>query len=77
MGPLFADFVRIQVEFRPRRKPSRDVELGPASTVGDVLAAVGESRDHTLVLRGKVPVAEDEAIHDGDVLVLVSAFSGG
>jgi sulfur carrier protein ThiS len=77
MGPLFADFVRIQVEFRPRRQAAREVHMPAAATVGDVLRDVGESRDHTLVLRGSLPVTEDEPVQDGDVLVLVSAFSGG
>ena len=77
MGPLFADFVRVHVEFRPRRKPARDVELPAGAKVADVLAAVGESRDHTLVLRAAEPVTEEEAARDGDRFTLVSAFSGG
>lgn len=69
--------VRVQVEFRPRRKPARAVELPAGATVGDLLEAVGESRDHTLAVRGDVPVAEREPLREGESILLLSAFSGG
>jgi sulfur carrier protein ThiS len=69
--------VRVQVEFRPRRKPDRAVELPAGATVGDLLEAVGEPRDHTLAVRGGSPVAEAEPLRDGEAILLLSAFSGG
>lgn len=67
----------VQVEFRPRRKPDRAVELAAGATVGDLLRAVGESADHTLAVRGDVPVTEGEPLRDGESILLLSAFSGG
>jgi sulfur carrier protein ThiS len=69
--------VRVLVEFRPRRRPGRAVDLPAGATVGDLLAAVGEPRDHTLAVRGETPVAEAEALLDGESILLLSAFSGG
>jgi sulfur carrier protein ThiS len=70
-------FVRVLVEFRPRRKPDRPVELPAGSTVGDLLRAVGEPVDHTLAVRGDTPVTEGEPLRDGEAILLLSAFSGG
>lgn len=77
MDRLFAGFVRVQVEFRPRRQADRAVELASGSTVGDLLRAVGESADHTLAVRGETPVPEAEPLRDGESILLLSAFSGG
>ena len=87
MEGLFASFVpngqtastplRVQVEFRPRRQPDRAVELAAGAKVGDLLRAVGESADHTLAVRGETPVPEGEPLHDGESILLLSAFSGG
>lgn len=72
-----AVFVRVAVEFRPRRQPDRSVELAAGATVRDLLLAVRESPDHTLVVRGADPIAESEPLRDGEALLLLSAFSGG
>jgi sulfur carrier protein ThiS len=69
--------VRVLVEFRPRRKAAGPVELPAGATVGDLLKAVGEPRDHTLAVRGDAPVAEGEPLRDGESILLLSAFSGG
>jgi len=69
--------VRVQVEFRPRRQPPRAVELAAGATVGDLLRAVGQPADHTLVVRGDAPIPESEHVRDGEELLLLSAFSGG
>jgi sulfur carrier protein ThiS len=69
--------VRVLVEFRPRRKAGGAVDLPPGATVGDLLEAVGESRDHTLAVRGDSPVTEREPLRDGESILLLSAFSGG
>lgn len=69
--------MRVRAEFRPRRKPDREVELPGGSTVGDLLRAVGESPDHTLAVRGSTPVTEREPLVEGESLLLLSAFSGG
>lgn len=69
--------VRVQVEFRPRRKPDGAVDLPAGSTVLDLLRAVGEPADHTLAVRGDQPVPESEPLADGDSILLLSAFSGG
>ena len=73
--PLFVP--RVRVEFRPRRAADRDVELPAGATVGDLLRAVGQPADHTLVVRGSTPVTEGELLADGEQLLLLSAFSGG
>jgi sulfur carrier protein ThiS len=69
--------VRVHVEFRPRRKPDRAVDLAAGATVGDLLRAVGEPADHTLAVRGDTPVSEGEALRNGESILLLSAFSGG
>jgi sulfur carrier protein ThiS len=69
--------IRVQVEFRPQRKPARAVELPAGATVGDLLRAVGEPADHTLAVRGDTPVAEGEPLRHGEAILLLSAFSGG
>ena len=70
-------FVRVLVEFRPRRRTDGPVDVPAGATVGDLLRAVGESRDHTLAVRGDTPVAESEPLRDGESILLLSAFSGG
>ena len=74
---LFAHFVRVQVEFRPRRQADRAIDLPGGATVGDLLRAVGESPDHTLAVRGETPVPEAEPLREGESILLLSAFSGG
>jgi sulfur carrier protein ThiS len=70
-------FVRVRVEYRPRRRAAEDVDMPSGSTVGDLLRAVGQGADSTLVVRGKDPIPEDERLREGDDLLLLSAFSGG
>lgn len=77
MGPLFANFVHVQVQFRPRRDADCRLELPDGATAGDLLKRVGVSRDHVLVLRRATPIVETERLADGDEIVLLSAFSGG
>lgn len=77
MEGLFAHFVRVSVEFRPRRQADRGVELPAGATVADLLRAVGASADHTLAVRGETPVPEGEPLRDGEAILLLSAFSGG
>jgi sulfur carrier protein ThiS len=69
--------MRVLVEFRPRRQPDRAVDLPAGATVGQLLAAVGESADHTLAVRGETPVPESEPLREGESILLLSAFSGG
>ena len=70
-------FVRVLVEYRPRRKPDGPVDLPAGATVRDLLRAVGESADHTLAVRGSTPVTEAESLVEGESILLLSAFSGG
>lgn len=74
---LFGRFVRVRVRFRPRRQEDREVELPDAATAGDLVDAVGESRDIMVVVRAGVPIAEDEALVEGEEILLLSAASGG
>ena len=67
----------IHVSFRPRRQEDRAVELPDGAKVADLMAAVGEPVDVTVAVRGNVPVAEDEALIDGEAILLLSAASGG
>ena len=76
-GGVVAMPVKVLVEFRPARQPPRDVELPSGATAGDVLTAVGQSPDATLVVRGEDPIVESEPVRDGERLMLLSAFSGG
>ena len=70
-------FVKVHVQFRPRRKADVTVELPAGATAADLLRAVGEGIDSTLVVRGATPIAEGEPLVDGEDLLLLSAFSGG
>jgi sulfur carrier protein ThiS len=70
-------FVRVTVTFRPRRQPPRAVDLPPGATVEALLGLLGTPPDTVLVVRGAAPVADDEALRDGDEVTVLSAFSGG
>lgn len=74
---LFGGFVKVHVEFQPRRQEDRPVELPEGATAGDVVAAVGESTDIIVVVRGNTPIPEDDLVVDGEKLLLLSAASGG
>ena len=67
----------VHVRFRPRRQEDRPVELPDGATVADLVAAVGEHIDVMVCVRDGVPVPEDEPLHDGEGLLLLSAASGG
>jgi sulfur carrier protein ThiS len=69
--------MKVNVEFRPRRRPGQVVELAAGATVADLLSKVGEGRDSTLAVRGSDPIPEDETLREGDDILLLSAFSGG
>ena len=69
--------MQVRVLFRPRRKADAAIVLPAGATVGDLLAAVQESPDSTLAVRGSTPVPEGEALVDGEEILLLSAFSGG
>jgi sulfur carrier protein ThiS len=69
--------MQVSVTFRPRRQPDRVVDLPAGATVADLLEATGQQRDHVLVVRGRDPIPEDEAVRDGEQLLVLSAFSGG
>lgn len=53
------------------------MELPDGATAGDLVGAVGESVDIMVVVRGDVPIPEDEVLVDGESLLLLSAASGG
>lgn len=67
----------VHVRFRPRRQEDRQVSLPDGSTAADLVAAVGESVDVIVVVRSGTPIAEDEPLHGGEDLLLLSAASGG
>jgi sulfur carrier protein ThiS len=69
--------MNVQVQFRPRRQPDRGVDLAVGATVADLLRAVNESAGHTVAVRGNDPIPESEPLRDGEVILLLSAFSGG
>lgn len=73
----FEGTMQVTVQFRPRRQPDRVVDLPAGATVADLLEATGQQRDHVLVVRGRDPIPEDEALQEGDELLVLSAFSGG
>lgn len=72
-GPI----VQIQVTFRPRRRPPESVVVPAGARVGDLVKAVGMSADEALVVRGDAVITESEALHDGESITVMSAFSGG
>lgn len=51
--------------------------LPAGATVADLLRAVQQSPDSTLVVRGATPIVEGEPLVEGEELLLLSAFSGG
>lgn len=75
--PLFGGFVKVYVEFRPRRQEDRAVELDDGANAADLVHAVGESTDIIVVVRGDTPIPEDETLVDGETVLLLSAASGG
>jgi sulfur carrier protein ThiS len=77
MAALFPRFVKVHASFRPRRQGDREVEVAAGATARDVLVALGQSVDGTVVVRGGVPIPETAAVAEGDRLMLLSAFSGG
>lgn len=77
MQALFRDFVKVRVRFRPRRQEDREVELPDGASAGDLVAAVGESVDIIVAVRGGTPIPEDESLVDGEEILLLSAASGG
>ncbi len=77
MGPLFPGFVKVHVQFRPRRKPDGAVVLAAGATAGDLLKAVAQPPSSTLVVRGSTPIPEDVALVEGEKILLLSSFSGG
>ncbi len=77
MAGLFAGFVRVLVEFRPRRREAAWFEVPSGATVRDLCAIVGQPADTVVVVRGSEPIAETEVVRDGESLLVLSAFSGG
>ncbi len=77
MDGLFPGFVKIQVQFRPRRQADGPVELAAGATAGDLLKAVGQPASSTLVVRGSTPIVEDAPLVEGETILLLSSFSGG
>ncbi|HEX2065869.1 MAG TPA: MoaD/ThiS family protein [Candidatus Thermoplasmatota archaeon] len=69
--------MKVHASFRPRRQGDREVEVPLGATAGDVLVALGQPADGTVVVRGGAPIPETEAVAEGDRLLLLSAFSGG
>jgi sulfur carrier protein ThiS len=69
--------MQVHVRFRPRRQDDRTVELGAGATVADLVRAVGESVDMMVAVRDRDPIPEDEALVDGEEIILLSAASGG
>lgn len=69
--------MQVRVQFRPRRSADTTVTLPAGATVADLLRAVQQSPDSTLVVRGATPIVEGEALVAGEELLLLSAFSGG
>jgi sulfur carrier protein ThiS len=77
MEALFPRFVKVHASFRPRRREPCEVEVSVGATARDLLAALGQPVDGTVVVRGGVPIPETETLAEGDRLMLLSAFSGG
>lgn len=69
--------MQVRVRFRPRRQPDREVELPDGARVEDLVRAVDESPSVIVAVRAGVPIAEDEALVDGEEILLMSAASGG
>ena len=69
--------MQVHVKFRPRRQDDRSIALPDDATVSTLIAAVGERVDMMLAVRGATPIAEDEALVDGEEILLLSAASGG
>lgn len=77
MDLLFGAFVHVTASFRPRRRPDRAFVLPEGATVEDLMQAAGQPAVGTLAVRDGSPVPEDCLLREGDVVVLMSSFSGG
>jgi len=68
--------VRVEVHFHPSGADRR-VELPPAARGLDLLGALDLAADGHLLLRGDVPIPEDEGLHEGDRIRVIAVVSGG
>ena len=62
------------------RQPSgaqRDVDLPSPARGLDLLGALGLAPDAHLLVRGDVPIPEDEELRDGDRIRVIAVVSGG
>jgi len=67
--------VRVVAEVLPDRRVA-EVEL-ERGTVEELLSKLGMGREGAVVVRGGVPLVEEEVLRDGDRVVVYRAASGG
>ena len=68
--------MKVQVElFRTRR--TEDVELPVGANGLDLLRRLDLAPDAHLLVRGDTPLPLDEALNEGDRLLILSVVSGG
>jgi len=68
--------MRVKVELLPDGRVD-EIEVPAGSTINDVLGRMGLRPDMFIVIRGKVPVPEDDAVVDDDRLRIIRVASGG
>jgi sulfur carrier protein ThiS len=68
--------MRVQAELLPSRS-LRTAELPAGATGRELLGHLGLSVDAHILVRGDVPLPEDEPLREGERLVVIQVASGG
>ncbi|MCD6509648.1 MAG: MoaD/ThiS family protein [Thermoprotei archaeon] len=68
--------ISIQVRLIPEPR-LRQMRVPSGSTVLQVLRLLKLNPEEVVVLKDKVPITEDDVVHEGDILEIVRVTSGG
>jgi len=68
--------VNVEVHLQPSGA-QHDVDLPSPARGLDLLSALGLAPDAHLLVRGDVPLPEDEELRDGDRIRVIAVVSGG
>jgi len=68
--------MKVTAELAPARQ-SRAADLPEGATGVDLLKALGLAVDAHLLVRGAVPIPEDEPLRNGETITVIAVASGG
>ena len=68
--------MRVEVELHPAGS-TRSVELPPNAAGLDLVRALGLAPDVHVLVRGDLPIPEDEPLRDGERIRVIGVVSGG